>query len=210
VASENGLFKYQTQISYSQVLNPLTKSLALSVCKNLTQRQYELARKYFDISSDFFYQMLHDLRFRTRLKYVYGVHVLAYLLFVLASLGWFSVAVLTHLGNIVFLGIPLQVMVAGAFGGVIQGLYWLWYNVNRSIYRNTWATWFFECPIMGALLRGAVYLAFLVGLVATTLGTTLTNPGLAYVIAIVAGYNWDWAQRVLKKIADAFSSDNTA
>jgi len=206
VASENGLFRDQKKIGYNQVLEPLMIAIGLCVHDKLSPEDYQKARTNYDLAQNLFHQALQGASRRYRIVRVYGFPVVAYLSFILALLLWVDIAVLPNINGIIFLSIPLQMLLCGTLGSVIRGFWSLWYRVNRLEYRNVWTTWYVISPVMGALLGGAVYLAFVVGLITTTLKVDITNPVLAYLLAIVAGYNWEWAQGILKKFAESFTS----
>jgi len=209
-ASENGLFQHQTKIKYHEILNPLMIPLSLCVQEKLSPESYQRARENYDNAQDLFFQALQAVSFLYRLIYVYAFHVLGYLITILALIVWLDLGILPRLGGQVsVLSIPLSMLLCGAFGSVIRSLWYLWYNVNRLEYRNIWSTWYVISPVMGGLLGGVVYLAFVIGLVTTTLKVDLANPILAYLLAIVAGYNWEWANGVIKSVEDKLSSKST-
>ncbi len=93
-------------------------------------------------------------------------------------------------------------MLGGTAGSVLQGITHLWRDVDEGSYRKLWGTWYLLAPFMGALLGGVVYLVFYVGLVSSTQEPNLTNPSLAILIAMLAGYNWEWAQKVLSRTVE--------
>jgi hypothetical protein len=65
-----------------------------------------------------------------------------------------------------------------------------------------WGVWFLASPILGALLGSIVYLAFVAGFIAAT-KQTLTEPSLPMLLAGMAGFSWEWAVGVIKKVTEA-------
>ena len=140
------------------------------------------------------------------LVYVYAVPMLVYLFIVLGLILSAAVWKIPNLSNgVSFLYIPKKIFAAGAIGALLQDFWNMWQNVSNRVYRQSWTTLYLLSPVLGALLGGVIYLAFLGGILVSTPTTTFSNLTLPILLAIVAGYNWQWAIDIIENIAKAFS-----
>ncbi len=206
-ASENGLFEDQSEVTHRAILDQITAALELGLRKELSPAEFSRGIVALDTAQNLFDKAIEAVSLGKKLNYVYGIPTLLYMLLVLALIAstvlWRIPDLSTPLS---FLTIPKKILVAGAVGAILRGIALLWYNVNRREYRKLWATWYLLCPVMGALLGGFVYLAFFATIVTTTLTLNFANPSLAILIAILAGYNWEWAKDILEKLAKVFTA----
>jgi len=211
-ASENGLFLLKDEEGYNNILNPLMKAIGIlaplvSASKqglpvNLSPAQYEEARRNVNNAQHLFDRAVNAIGLWRRLLYIYGFFTWLYLILATVGISWVLIRYAPSIsGSVLFPSVPIQALLSGSLGGILRGGMALWYDVNRGEYRKVWATWFLLTPIMGALLGGAVYLAFIVGIVATTQTVNFTNPQVSYLLAFIAGFNWEWAVDVLDKVA---------
>ncbi len=220
VASENGLFQHQPGV-YQTILEKTMFTIEESVSHNskLSRSQYRLALQSLDEAKHLYDSALQGVSRWKKLSCIYGVPSLIYLLAVFATL-------ITLLGLLfpsqanqtstnstatnvkTLLAVPAPVILAGSLGAVLRGIWALWWDVNRMKYRKVWETWYILAPFMGALLGLVVYLAFYTGIVATTAKPDIANLTLAYLIAFVAGFNWDASHKVLEKVASILTGES--
>ncbi len=205
-ASENGLFQHQTKVAHKDILDKLTEAFRLSLKKEISPSDYARAIEALDVAQNLYDTAIQEVGRSKRLIYVYGLPALIYLVSILGIIVWLLLKPPPILSSSpAFLSIPKKILLAGAVGSILRGIWSLWTQVDEMQYRKFWGTWYLLSPFMGALLGGIVYLAFFVGIVTSTLSTNIPNPALAILVAILAGYNWEWAQGVLSKAVQIFS-----
>jgi hypothetical protein len=210
VATENGLFIHQSVVKHEEILDGVKRVFKISLKQPVSAEDYSDAIGLLDEAQNRLDISLQAVGLRRRLIYVYGAPAVAYLLAVLLFMIWISFWPLPLFsGPLIFISIPLQIMFAGVVGGVLRGVKAVWSQVDKLQYRKFWGTWFVLCPVMGLLLGGAIYLAFVTGILVSTSSAPITNTTLAVLLAILAGYNWEWAEGVLAKIPDIFSVGST-
>lgn len=205
-ASENGLFQHQTTVAHKEILDKITEALRLSLETAASPAKYARAIEALDVAQNLYDTAIQEVGLRKRLAYVYGIPALIYMVSLLGMIMWIALKPPSLLSSApAFLSIPKKILLAGAVGSILRGIWSLWTKVDEMHYRKFWGTWYLLSPFMGALLGGVVYLAFFVGIVTSTLSTTIANPALAILVAILAGFNWEWAQGVLSKAVEIFS-----
>ena len=202
VGAGNGLFEDQDVVKHEQVLRPLMEVIKTTLQKDVTPEQYSDALSKLDQARHLYEVALGAVPTRKKLYYVYGVPALAYLLVALLVAALLDLWLFPgFLPNGSFASMPLQILVAGSAGAILRGIVALWNRVDMQEYRKIWSVWFVLSPFTGALLGGIVYLAFYVGIAVTTSGATITNEAALFLVAILAGYNWEWANKVLAAAA---------
>lgn len=101
----------------------------------------------------------------------------------------------------------------GIIGSVLRGLWWLRFNVARNNYRKGWNLHYISSPFIGGILGAIVYILILGGLVSVTNQQLTPTNSLAIIpIAAFAGFNWEWAVKLFKKIEkiiDTEKDDNS-
>jgi len=204
VASENGLFaeisKEGGSTCVEQIWN-LLKEAQEGVESNPVEAQHKLgvARCRFD-------EAVEKAGLGWRIKYVYAIPIFLYLvvLFIVFLFVWHYID-LYHQGSIVVFWVPAWSIVWGGVGSVLRGVYWLWYQVNRRLYKKYWLLWFLGAPIMGCILGGMMYLIFMSGYIAAT-QSSLTDEKLPMLLCALAGFSWPWATDVIKKLTGIFGA----
>ncbi len=209
-ASENGLFAHQKEVTHEEILQELMVALKISIQDKITPDDYVKAIEALDRAQNKFDTAIEKVGRGKRLLYVYGVPSAVYMFGILGVIGWVVLSPPSIFSGLPsFLTIPKKVMLGGTVGSVLQGITKLWNDVDERSYRKLWGTWYLLAPFMGALLGSIVYLVFYVGLVSSTQEPNLTNPSLAILIAMLAGYNWEWAQGVLSRTVEILTGQTS-
>ena len=205
VASDNGLFIDQHVVSYEKILHELTKVFPICLKSSVSPDEYSKAITYLDTAQNNYDTAIQSVNRRKTILYVYAFPTLAYLLAILTVIVtatiWKAPNVST---SIPFLSIPKKIFAAGAVGALLQDIWYLWQRVSQREYRKIWTTLYALSPVLGALLGGVVYLALVTGILVSTGIGTFTSLTLPILLAIVAGYNWQWAIDTIENIAKSF------
>jgi len=90
---------------------------------------------------------------------------------------------------------------AGLVGAILRNLYWLQYQTNRGLFRPRWFTSFIVAPPIGAILGWLVSLLVKVTVQAVSKDSVETDWRTISLLAAFAGFNWNWALRVLEDAA---------
>jgi len=86
-------------------------------------------------------------------------------------------------------------------------LWWLRFNVGRSNYRKGWRSHYISAPFLGGILGAIVYILIFGGLVSVSnQNFTPENAFAMILIAAFAGFNWEWAIKLFKKIEKVFDT----
>lgn len=94
----------------------------------------------------------------------------------------------------------------GVIGGLLQGLWWLWINIDKMAFRKVWIIRFISTPFIGGLMGALAYFLIFGGLLVISQDKE-PNPRTEAVIvaAILAGFNWDWTLDRLKEFGSKLS-----
>jgi hypothetical protein len=125
----------------------------------------------------------------------------------------------------------------GTVGAILRGLWFLKDKVSDRRYRNSFRIYFLSAPFLGGLFGAIVYFILVAGLIViapgqapailtqnstasnatnqtgnTTQADTADSTGdettLAIIpIAALAGFNWEWAIMIFKRIGDSFKGE---
>ena len=87
----------------------------------------------------------------------------------------------------------------GALGGVTIGVYGIYTHISTKDFDRSFRLWYLCKPVMGAIFGWFVFLVYYVGVVSAGSGD-IRNPGLAYLIAFLAGFS----ERFTIKTIDRF------
>lgn len=140
--------------------------------------------------------------FRWRLFTLHQVHLSYHLVALFAVLyGLFCAPDLaTGFENARLWTIPVSVLVFGALGGVLRGLYWLYRKVQTRTFRPQLTMPELTSPWIGLLFGALVYLLMLAGVMTFGTGASggtggggVSGVGPAQLAAaFLAGYSWEW------------------
>ena len=107
----------------------------------------------------------------------------------------------------------------GTIGGILRGLWFLKDKVSDRKYRNSFRIYFLSIPFLGGLFGAILYFILLAGVFilvpsqapntieSTQSASTSLNllPTLDIIpLATLAGFNWEWAVMIFKRIGDSF------
>jgi hypothetical protein len=124
----------------------------------------------------------------------------------------------------------------GTVGGILRGLWYLKDKVSDRKYRNSFRIYFLSVPFLGGLFGAIFYFMLVAGLfilAPTQAPTILNQTGRASIInstasggqsnpttstgavstlaiiplATLAGFNWEWAVMIFKRIGDSFKGE---
>ena len=110
----------------------------------------------------------------------------------------------------------------GCIGGVLRGMWYLKDRVGDRKYRKSWTIYFLSVPFLGGIFGAIIYLVIIAGSVALDVDTSpqtsgqtdveqpgqkfnLGNPLAVIPFAALAGFNWEWAVILFKRIGDTFT-----
>jgi hypothetical protein len=93
----------------------------------------------------------------------------------------------------------------------LYGHEFCYYTVNDRMYRNSFTIYFISVPFLGGIFGGIVYILIVGGLVSVTQGQiTVTNPYAIIPFAAFAGFNWEWAIGIFRKIEDLLKTEKSS
>jgi hypothetical protein len=103
----------------------------------------------------------------------------------------------------------------GCIGSVLRGMWYLKDKVSEREYKNSWWIYFVSTPFLGGIFGAIIYLVMIAGIL--SLGVEqgdnelqINRPLVIVPIAALAGFNWEWAVKMFRRIGDLFtpSSDS--
>jgi hypothetical protein len=94
----------------------------------------------------------------------------------------------------------------GTIGAVLRGLWYLKDKTSSKLYRNAWNIYFLSVPFIGGILGAIVYFIIIAGLISVS----ATNVNIQHAIPVIvfaalAGFNWQWAVDLFRKLGDSLS-----
>jgi hypothetical protein len=100
----------------------------------------------------------------------------------------------------------------GCIGSILRGMWYLKDKVSEREYKNSWWIYFVSTPFLGGIFGAIVYLVLIAGLLSLGVGQS-SNEGLPQInrplvivpIAALAGFNWEWAVKMFRRIGDLFT-----
>jgi hypothetical protein len=111
----------------------------------------------------------------------------------------------------------------GTVGAILRGIWYLKDKVSDRRYRNSFRIYFLSAPFLGGLFGALFYFILVAGYIiidpgqaAATLNqtssdTTASTGSVSSVaiipLAALAGFNWEWAIMIFKRIGDSFKGE---
>jgi hypothetical protein len=205
VADENGMFRNQRVVTFTDCQAPLMKSRTL-----LKAGKSDEAIDQYHLASNKFNEAIESSDRWWKISYRYGIPWFLYQVAALALVAFYSFqySSVSPESSQQILWVPVWILGWGATGAIVRSLWYLWFQINRKVFRKDWLVWFVSSPILGALLGALVYMLFLAGLLATT-QANVKEPWFPMVLAGLAGFSWEWATEILKKMTDVIGVSKT-
>jgi hypothetical protein len=103
----------------------------------------------------------------------------------------------------------------GTIGAILRGLWFLKDKVSDRRYRNSFRIYLLSTPFLGGLFGAIFYFLIVSGLFiiapAQAQGVLENQTTLAIIpLAALAGFNWEWAVMILKRIGESFKGEMEA
>jgi hypothetical protein len=111
----------------------------------------------------------------------------------------------------------------GAVGAILRGIWYLKDKVSDRRYRNSFRIYFLSAPFLGGLFGAIFYFILVAGFIIiapgqaadilnqTSSDTTASTGSVSSVaiipLAALAGFNWEWAIMIFKRIGDSFKGE---
>ena len=99
----------------------------------------------------------------------------------------------------------------GCIGGILRGMWYLKDKVSEREYKNSWLIFFVSVPFLGGIFGALAYLIMLAGILSLGVGgnssqgltgVEISRPEVIIPIAALAGFNWEWAVKIFRRIGD--------
>jgi hypothetical protein len=152
-----------------------------------------------------------------RFSNVYGGPMWIYLIgFLGAVLAFYTIQLD---GNFLNLNVRIQEAALhattwGTVGAILRGIWYLKDKVSDRRYRNSLTIYFLSAPFLGGLFGAILYFMIVAGLFIIAPAEAqgiLNQPNVSSVtiipLAALAGFNWEWAVMIFKRIGDSFKGE---
>jgi hypothetical protein len=206
VATDNGLFSKQKTVLYDDIQKYL-----YAARKNLENNQYPECETNTSVALHNYSRALYSTSRLWRFSNVYGgpvwIYLILFLSAVLAFYIYFIDAYLVHTTHITQAAVHAATW--GIIGSILRGMWYLKDSVDDRQYRIAWRIYFISVPFLGGIFGGIIYLIIVAGLLSfngmLVNPNTPNNPLVIIPIAAFAGFNWEWALAIFKRIGDLLS-----
>ncbi len=105
----------------------------------------------------------------------------------------------------------INTMLWGGIGGVVGGLYALWYHIaDRQDFDKHYAMWYYVQPLMGLVLGAITFLIIAGGFLIVQVNITDPNAAagarlIPYLVAVLAGFKQDFVYDQLERVVSIFA-----
>jgi hypothetical protein len=225
-ASSNGLFALEkVSVSFKEVMQELEcarKCLKINYYLECENHICHATAKYSDAINT---KNLGWWRF----KYIYAGHILIYLIglligiFLFYNLFYFELVGNNEtpklLDNIIgkdYSAAAVHAVVWGTIGSILREIWFLKAITADRRYTNSWRVYFIVGPFIGAIFGAMIFFLVVGGLIVigdeANSGSPINQSGspinqlIIIALALLAGFNWEWAIMILKRIGDSFQS----
>lgn len=102
-------------------------------------------------------------------------------------------------------------MMWGGIGGVVGGLYALWYHIaDRQDFDKHYSMWYYVQPLMGMVLGAITFLIIAGGFLIVQVNITDPNAAagarlIPYLVAVLAGFKQDFVYDQLERVVSVFA-----
>jgi hypothetical protein len=102
-------------------------------------------------------------------------------------------------------------MIWGGIGGVVGGLYALWYHIaDRQDFDKHYSMWYYVQPLMGMVLGAITFLIIAGGFLIVQVNITDPNAAagarlIPYLVAVLAGFKQDFVYDQLERVVSIFA-----
>jgi len=218
-STENGLF-----IGNSEDKDKIFDSLK-ETRESLDKEAYSECERNRLHTSEIYTQALNSKGYRWRLFNLHAIHIWIYLVAILVAI--FSIYYLGLLncpvekasnsisasGEQCYLNKVFGKDVAGFYavtwgciGAVFRGLWYLKQNVDFKTFQNSWNIYYLSSPFIGGILGAIIYFIIIGGIITvTTTDVNIQHAIPIIVFATLAGFNWEWALKLFRKIGDTLA-----
>jgi hypothetical protein len=106
----------------------------------------------------------------------------------------------------------------GCIGGILRGMWYLKDKVSEREYKNSWLIFFVSVPFLGGIFGALAYLILLAGILSLGVGGNssqgltgieISRPEVIIPIAALAGFNWEWAVKIFRRIGDLITPSDS-
>jgi hypothetical protein len=95
----------------------------------------------------------------------------------------------------------------------------MWYlkdKLSEREYKSSWWIYFVSTPFLGGIFGAIIYLIMIAGLLSLGVGQSdngetleINRPLVIVPIAALAGFNWEWAVKMFRRIGDLFTPSDS-
>jgi hypothetical protein len=206
VAADNGLFKRQTAVPYTNIQRILHLAR-----RNLDNNLLSDCETNISCAIHAYSEALYSTCKLWRFLNIYAAHIWIYLAaFLSIVLAFYLYFIDTYLENSAHIAqAAIHATTWGVIGSILRGMWFLKEKVGDRQYRNSWTIYFISVPFLGGIFGAIIYLVIIAGLLSFNGNmanpNTPANPIVIIPIAAFAGFNWEWAVAIFKRIGDLLS-----